>query len=1016
MNFTDIFIRRPVFSSALSLMLLLLGLVSFASLTVRQYPNIAANVVTITTNYPGANPDLMAGFVTTPLENAIGGIDNIDYMYSSSVEGQSVITVYLKLDGSIDSALANTMAKVTSVMYQLPPDVQQPIVAKSDSSSPPTVYINFASDTMTSEAITDYLIRVVQPQLNTLNGVSSSTIYGEREYAMRLQLNPELMAGLNVTPAEVYNQMVNQNIQTAAGAVLSKYQTANVVVNTDLQSVPQFDNMVMYSNNDTLVKLKDIGKAQLAAKDYTTSAVVNGKESVVIGITPKSNANPLAVSQEVNELLPEISKELPQGMTTKVIYDQSIFIQASIDEVYDTIAEAVLFVIAVMLLFLGSFRAVIVPIVTIPLSVIGVCSYMLAMGYTINTITLLAWVLAIGLVVDDAIVVVENIYRHIGLGKTPFKAAIDGTREIGFAIIAMTLTLAAVYAPIGFTGGITGVLFGEFAFTLAGAVIFSGFIALTLSPMMCSKLLTNQHSKWALFVDKTFDNFKEKYRKILREVLHMRWFVVGGAAIIYVLFYVIYSHTPSTLAPTEDEGVLFTFIQGPSSANIKFTEKYTSQLTQIYNSVPEKENFVIINGFSGVNTGIAVIALIDWDKRTRTTSEISKSLFPKMWGIQGLKVIPFPPAPLPDAGLLPISFVLKSTKANPTMELYNNITKLKKAAENNAGFEGVNVDLMIDAPQINITINRNMAGLLGVSMTEISQALIVLLGQPQQNQFSMDQRSYFVIPEFDKNFDYQNNPELLNSVYVRTSSGKTVPLSNLVTITKTVQPLSINHFQQLPSATLTAANTPGFTLGQDLAFLKDYTEKNLSKDLQIDYSGQARQLIEASDAMEQALVFAIIFIFLVLAAQFESYRDPIIVMTTVPLSLTGAMFTLHLIGGSLNIYTQIGLITLIGLISKHGILIVEFANELQIKEKLSVWDAVIESTSVRLRPILMTTAAMVLGALPLALASGAGAVSRHQLGWVIVGGMTLGTVFSLFVVPSVYTLIAKKKEALPGEE
>ncbi len=1010
MHFTDIFIRRPVFATVLSLVVLMIGIISFMNMEVRQYPEIETSVIQIGVTYPGASAGLMEGFVTTPIENAVGSIDGIDYMTSTSSQSQSTITINLKLGYDINVAITDVGNKISSVRYQLPKDIQDPVISKNDPEAYPQVYIAFNSDAMSPEEVTDYLLRVVQPQLQTLDGVSEAKILGEREYAMRVNLNPKLMTAHNITASDVYGAIARNNLQATAGTVKAPSQQYNVVADTDMATPEQFNNMVLKEDNGHLIRIRDVGNTILGAKSYDSSAIISGKETTVVGIIPKSTANPLAVSDEVEAMLPTIKKELPAGLTAELTWDNSMFIKASIKEVFETIIEAIIFVIIVIFLFVGDFRAVFIPAVTIPLSIIGVCGYMYAMGYSINTLTLLAWVLAVGLVVDDAIVVLENIHRHLENGMKATPAAIKGAREIGFAVIAMTFTLAAVYAPIGFTTGLTGILFREFSFTLAGSVIVSGFIALTLSPMMCAKIMASgpPTGKFSQFVEHTFDKFMNAYKRTLSRVMDARTLVVIVALAIYAMCFYLFTIIPEELAPVEDQGVVLAYIEAPSAANIKYTEHFTKLLEPIYDSVPEMLNYGIINGFNGANTAISFLDLIPWDKRKRTAMQITAAIAPKMQANPGLNILPFPPPPLPGAGITPVSFVLKTTTDYNLLN--NSMHELMAAARKSPIFQSMNTDIKLDKPQTNVDIDRDRAGDLGISMADIANTLKVMMAEPQDYLFDMRGRSYYIIPEFTKNFDYKNNPHNINNYYVRTKSQDLVPLSNIVKIKDTVQPQSLNHFQQLPSATLDATVNDKYTIGQALDFLRAEAEKILPSSVQVDYSGQSRQLMEASSAMEQAMIFAVIFIFLVLAAQFESYRDPLIVMSTVLLSVMGALLTLKLAGGTLNIYSKIGLITLVGLISKHGILIVEFANQLQKTDGMSVREAAIESASLRLRPILMTTAAMVLGAFPLAIATGAGAQSRHQIGWVIVGGMCFGTLFSLFVVPTVYTLIAKKHE------
>lgn len=1012
MQFTDVFIRRPVFASAVNLLLLVIGIAAFFSLPVRQYPMIETNTILVTTIYNGASADLMSGFVSTPLENSIGSIDGIDYMVSANSQNTSTITVYLQIGYPFEEGITDTMNQVTAVRWMLPKEIQDPVITKSDPNAQPTVYIAFKSDSLTDEAVTDFLLRVVQPQIQTLNGVSSATILGEREYAMRINLNSGRMSSLNISPNDVMKAIRNNNLQAAAGTVYSELQQYNILANTDMQTADEFDQMAIQERDGYIIRIRDVGKSLLGALNYNSSAVINGVPTTTIGVIPTSDANPLAVSKAVEKLLPSIQKQLPSGITAEVVYDSSLFIEASIEEVNATMIEAGILVIIVIFLFLGNFRAIIIPIVTIPLSLLGVCGIMLALGYTINTITLLAWVLAIGLVVDDAIVVLENIYRHLEEGLSPLPAAIIGAREIGFAIIAMTITLAAVYAPIGFVGGLVGILFSEFAFTLAAAVVVSGFVALTLSPMMCSKLLKYDKNEKGFThkIDVFFETIVIKnYKRILTRVIAYRKIIMVGSLLSYGLFAYLFITTPSELAPSEDQGVVLAYVSGPTASNIKFTELYTNYLIKIYEGVPEMKSFGIINGFGQVNAAISFLNLVPWGDRKRSAEEIIEELFPQMWAIPGLKAFPINPPALPaTGGIVPIQFVLKNTDPGKQgiMELNNAQEALMQAMEKHPGFQGIDSNMKITMPQANVVIDRNKAGDLGVTMQEIASALNTMFGNPQDVQFSMAGRGYYVIPEFEENFDFKANPDDINNIYVRsTKNNQLIPLSTVAKIENKIGPQTLNHFQQLPSVTISASTTPDFVMGDAFKFLVDYTNTNFPH-LQWDTAGELRQYLESLGAMNAVLCFAIIIIFLVLAAQFESFRDPIVILFFVmPLTLTGALVTLRLTNGTMNIYSEIGLTTLIGLISKHGILIVEFANQLQ-EKGMSKLDAAITSASMRIRPILMTTFAMVLGALPLAIATGAGANARHAIGWVIVGGMSIGTIFSLFVVPSIYVLIA----------
>ncbi|MCD6055574.1 MAG: bepE 2 [Gammaproteobacteria bacterium] len=1009
MQFTDTFIRRPVFATVLSLILILIGVVSFNNMTLRQYPQIEVSTIQVYVGYPGANAALMEGFVTTPLENAISSVDGIDYMVSSSKSSVSTLTIYLKQGYDINVAITDVMNQISSVRGQLPTDVDDPVVSKVDPSARPTMYIAFDAPGMNQQEVTDYLIRVVQPQMQIVEGVGQAQILGDREYAMRINLDPKRMAAHNLTAIDVQTALQQNNLQSAAGTLKAAAQQFDVIATTDLNTPEQFNNLVIQHDNSHLIRLRDVGNAELGALEYDGFANVNGKETVVIGIIPKSTANPLSVSKAIQALLPELQTSMPEGMQATVLYDSSEFIKDSIKEVYKTILEAGFLVILVIFLFIGDLRTIFVPIVTIPLSLIGVCGYMYAMGYSINTLTLLAWVLAIGLVVDDAIVVLENIHRHIEEGMPPFQAAIKGAREIGFAIIAMTFTLAAVYVPIGFTSGMVGTMFREFSFTLAGAVIVSGFVALTLSPMMCAKFMASglSTSGFAHKIDSIFTNLMQSYKGVLTKVIDKRKWVLIGGGLIYLSCYFLYAHLPDDLAPIEDQGVLYAQFIGPTAANIQYMKEYSDEIQNVYNAIPEKKNYGIFAGFGGTNYGFSFLTFKD--DRKRASWDILRAINPQLKANPGLIIQAFPPPSLPSASMTPVSFVLNGSVT--TEELNNYMQKLITQANKNPGFRSATTDLLVDSPQLSVNIDRDRAGIMGVSMADIASVLNLMMGEPNSIMFDMRNRSYYVVPEFINNFNYNNEPSQINNYYVKNDSGTTIPFSTLVTVEKKVVPQSLNHFQQMPSATLNATLSGDYTQGEALNFLSETAKRILPSTIHIDYSGQSRQTMQASSAMTQAMIFAVIFIFLVLAAQFESYRDPLIVMSTVLLSVAGALFVLNIIpGNSLNIYSKIGLITLVGLISKHGILIVEFANQLQAKQGLSIHDAAIESASLRLRPILMTTAAMVLGAVPLAIASGAGANARHQIGFVIVGGMTFGTLFSLFVVPVIYTLFAKKHE------
>jgi multidrug efflux pump len=1011
MGFTEIFIRRPVFATVISLLLLVLGLISVTKLSVREFPKIDANVVSVSTNFSGANPNLMEGFISTPIESAMGGINGIDYITSTSSQGSSKVVVHFKLGYDINAGLTDVGNAVASVRTQLPQGINDPVIKKNDPNANPTEFIAFYSDQLSGEAITDYLERVIQTQLETLPGVGQALILGERRYAMRIWLDPFQMAARGVTADDIQAALNSNNLQSPTGAIQAAYRQLNVNAATDLKDPEQFNNLVVLNSGGQLIRIKDIGYAELGAASTTTFSVnMNGKTGVVIGIIPQTDANPLSVSNEIKTALQKISPLLPPGLNMKVMWDTSKFISSSIHEVVKTILETVVFVIIVVFLFLGSFRVLLIPAATIPLSLIGAFGLMLMMGFSINTMTLLALVLAIGMVVDDAIVVAENIHRHVEAGETPFNAALKGAREIQFAIIAMTITLAAVYAPIGFLSDITGFLFKEFAFTLAGTVIISGFIALTLSPMMCSKIMnpTVLHGRLPQLIENTLQKLVHSYRKLLGRIISYSKVVLIIVAVIAGAAGLLYHTLPQELAPAEDTGAIMTIMQGPPAATLKYMEKYTQYLQGIFRAVPEMQSFGIINGMGGVNNAIAFLVLKPWEERSRSVSQVIQSLFPQLWSIPGIKAFPVNPYKLPGADdIMPVKFVLQTTGSYE--QLAGVMNKIFLAASTNPGLVNVNTDLKFDTPQLNININRNLAADLGVSMSSIGNALNIGFGEPSITRFDMQGRSYDVIPELLDT--YRNQTDALNNLYLRTSSSQLVPLGNLVTLQEIVAPPSLDHFQQMRASTLTASLRPGYSLGQALQFMESTAKKYMEPGMRYDFSSASRQFIESSGSMGRTFLFALIFIYLVLSAQFESFLDPLIVMFSVVPATMGGLLALKLTHGTLNIYTEIGLITLIGLISKHGILMVEFANQLRFKGK-NLREAIVDAAAVRLRPILMTTSAMVLGAVPLALASGAGALSRNQLGWVIVGGMVFGTMVTLFVVPSVYITLNLLKEKI----
>ncbi len=1014
MKFTDLFIKRPVLATVVSLLIFLFGLNSLSTMQIRQYPRMDNTVITITTSYPGADSNLIGGFITTPLEAAVASAEGIDYMTSTSKQGVSTITLTIKLNFDPQVAFTDVMSKVQQTLNQLPPESQQPIIVKSSDTSTPLMYISLDSTAMTPQQITDYATRVVQPQLQTVDGVAQAQILGGATYSMRIFLNPIKMAALNVSPSDVTQVLARNNFLTAAGNTKAEYVAIAMTAKTDLNNVDEFKQLIVRSNAHSIIRLRDIATVELGSQDYNSSVRFNGKKAVFIAITPTPTANPLTVISQVRKTFPSIVREFPPSLSGTIVYDATDFIRASIHEVIQTIVEAALIVIVVIFLFLGSLRSVLIPVVTIPLSLIGVCTFMLFLGYSLNLLTLLAFVLAIGLVVDDAIVVVENVHRHIEEGKSAFQAALIGAREIATPVIAMTITLAAVYAPIGFMGGLTGALFKEFAFTLASAVIISGLIALTLTPMMCSKILRADKgsNRFAFFIDKKFNQLKIRYHHSLHSLLETRLIVLVFAAAVLMILPYLYTHTPQETAPEEDQGFFFVVSTAPQSATINYIETFTKAFDAIYKSFPETAHYFTVN----MSAPVSGMVLKPWGERTHSQFQLKQPLQQKLDSVSGLKSFAVIPPPLPGGGSgTPIQFVIKTT--NDFQTLFEISNQLLEKAQKSGLFIFLDNSLKFNQPEIEFQINRSKASDLGLDMQAIGSSLTSALSGNYVNYFNLQGRSYEVIPQLDR--AYRLTPNQLGKIYLRTASGKMVPLSTVVTALEKVKPNAISHFQQLNSATIQGVLMPGRTLGQGLAYLEAEARDLLPKGFTYDYAGQSRQFIQEGSALIFAFFMAIIVIFLVLSAQYESFRDPLIVLISVPMSICGALIPLNLGAASINIYTQVGLITLIGLISKHGILIVDFANQLQRDKKLDRRAAVEEAASIRLRPILMTTAAMVFGVTPLLLASGAGAVSRFDIGVVISTGLLIGTFFTLFVVPTLYTYLAadhRNDETIESEQ
>jgi multidrug efflux pump len=1012
MSFTDIFIRRPVLALVVSLLILLIGGMAMINLPIRQYPKLSNTTITVTTIYPGASAELMQGFITTPISQAVSTAEGIDYLTASSIQGTSTITAYIRLNYDPSKALTDVMSKVQQVKYQLPKEAEDPIITKSTGQTTAVMYIGFSSSEISSAAISDYLTRVVQPLLATVDGVASADILGGQTFAMRLWLDPARMAAHGISGDDIAAAIRANNYQSAPGQAKGYFTITNVNAETGLSDAEQFKRMVLKAKKGAVVRMEDVATVDLNAQAWTSSVEMNAQHAVFIGIQATPTGNPLSLVAGVRALLPEIERNLPASVKMQVAYDSTKFIQASIDEVKSTLAMAVAIVVAVIFLFLGSLRSVLIPVVTIPLSLIGAGIVMATLGFSVNLLTLLAMVLAIGLVVDDAIVVVENVYRHIEQGRSPPQAALIGAREIAGPVISMTLTLAAVYAPIGFLGGVTGALFREFAFTLAGAVVISGIVAVTLSPMMCSLLLSRQMSegRFARLIDRGFSRLAGAYGRKLERSLDYRPVTAVFAAAVFASLAFMYLHTKAELAPEEDQGVLFALTKAPQYANLDYLESYADKLDAAFNSFPETDLRFIVNGRNGPNLGIAGAILKPWGERKRSAQQLKPLMQQKASAVEGMNAFVFSLPPLPGSiGGLPVQMVITSTGGYK--EVYEAMTKIKDAARKSGLFMVIDSDLDFNQPTIRVKIDRSKANELGVTMQSIGDTLAVLVGENYVNWFNLAGRSYQVIPQVPR--ADRLTPETLTSYYVNAASGQPVPLSNLVSLETSTEPNALTQYNQLNSATFQAVPMPGVTMGQAVDFLERQTQ-NLPVGFSHDYLSDTRQYVREGNQLTVTFVFALIVIFLVLAAQFESLRDPLVILVSVPMSICGALLPLFFGLATMNIYTQVGLVTLIGLISKHGILMVEFANTLQVNEHLDRRRAIERAARVRLRPILMTTAAMVVGLVPLLVATGAGAASRFSIGVVVVAGMSVGTLFTLFVLPAVYTVLAKDHLAAAG--
>ena len=1003
MKFTDLFVKRPVLAIVVNLVILIAGLQAIRSLSVRQYPRSDIAVVQVTTVYVGANADLVRGFITTPLERVIASADGIDYMESSSAQSLSTITVHLKLNYDTNAALTQIQAKLAQVRNDLPPESQAPVIDLQTADTQfAAMYLGFSSANLDQNQITDYLTRVVQPKLSAISGVQRADILGDRTFAMRVWLKPEKMAALGISASAVRDALSKNNHLSALGQTKGSMVSVNLIANTDLRTADEFRQLVVKQDKGVVVRLGEIADVVLGAQNYEQDVRFNGETATFMGIWVLPTANSLEVIKHVRAALPEIQSQLPPGMKAGVPYDSTAYIQDAINEVLSTLSETLLIVIVVIFLFLGSFRSVLIPIVAIPISLVGAVFLMLVAGFTINLLTLLAIVLSVGLVVDDAIVIVENVERHIQLGKPPFRAAMDAARELVGPIIAMTITLAAVYAPVGIQGGLTGALFREFAFTLAGAVIVSGIVALTLSPMMGSRLLRAGDAErgFAGMINRTFERVRSAYSRTLAGTLQYRPVVFVVWAIVVLLIVPFYMFSQRELAPAEDQGVVFGVIQSSANSTIDQTNLFTSQVYDVYHSFPESASIFQITSPNG---GFGGMVTKPWSERKKTAQQLLVESVGPLSKIPGIRVIPLTPPPLPGGGNFPVEFVVLSAAEPRQLSEFAN--QLVRKAFASGLFIFADTDLKFDQPQAEVVFDRDKLRSQGVDLTQAGQDLSTLLGGDYVNRFSIQGRSYKVIPQIKR--EGRLTAEQLEQVYVTGSDNKLVPLSTFAKLKTTTEPRQLNKFQQLNAVTIQGVIPPNVPLDKALRFLEDESKQILPQGFTVDYAGESRQLrVEGSKFLGVFLLSAVL-IYLVLAAQFESFRDPFIILVgSVPLALSGALMFCFLGLTTLNIYSQVGLITLVGLVSKNGILIVEFANHLQEtgKSKLA---AVLEAATTRLRPILMTTAATVVGHFPLVLAKGPGAGARNSIGIMLVSGMIIGTVFTLFVVPSVYMLVAR---------
>ena len=1020
MQLSETSVRRPVFATVLSLLIVLVGFVSYTRLNVREYPKIDNPVVTVETKYTGASSAVVESQVTKVLEDSLSGIEGVDVITSISRQEQSQITVNFVLSRDADSSAADVRDKVSRVRQRLPQGIDEPVIAKVEADAFPVIWLSFSADNMDVMQLSDYANRIAKPMLQTAPGASDVRVFGERKFAMRIWLDPDRLASYKLTTQDVEDALRRSNVEVPAGRIESKFREFNVTAATDLQKPAEFRQVVIKAINGMPIRIGDVARVEQGPLSERTSTRLNGRDAITLGVIRNATANPLDLSAAVRKMIPKIKENLPPGIEIEIANDNSVFIDRSIKAVYETIVEAMVLVALVIFLFLRTFRASIIPLVTIPVCLIGTFALMALFGFTVNTLTMLALVLAIGLVVDDAIVVLENIFRHIENGMAPFHAAIRGAREVGFAVVAMTLTLAAVYAPLAFTPGRTGKLFTEFALALAGSVIVSGFVALTLTPMMCSIML--KHVNNPTWFDRTMERYlqklSEKYGQILGWTLssgrlmgrHIsrRWLVVAVMVMAGIGSFTLLKTTKSELAPLEDRGVILTVINGPDGATMDYTTRYAQTIERMASKYTEFDRIFTVVGNPTVAQGNVFYRAAPWEQRTKTTLEIAREMTPAIAGLPGVTAFPITPPslgqPFRDR---PLNFVIVTTDS------YQNLAQVVRTFQEeiakNPGIVSVDTDLRLNKPEISMDVDRERAADMGVPIDNIARAVETMMGGRQVTRYKREGDQYDVMVQTSPSG--RDTPDDIEHIFVRGRNDAMIPLSALVRIKEVVVPRELNHFGQRRSASITANIAPNYSLGEAIVFMNETAKKVLKPGYATDLNGTSREFVKTSGSLVIVFILSLLFIFLVLAAQFESFVDPLVILFSVPLSMVGALLALQLSGGTLNVFSQIGLITLVGLITKHGILIVEFANQLR-AEGMDALEAVKQSATLRLRPILMTTGAMVLGAIPLALATGAGAESRKQIGWVIVGGMSLGTLLTIFVVPTMYTFFARK--AIPG--